>query len=67
MQDQRVEAAMARIARALERIEQVAADGAAEAGELARLRAAHDLLRRRVASAIGQIDDLLGAGTKASG
>jgi len=63
--DQRASAALARIDRALERIETLVAAPPApprEAAELERLRAAHDLLRRRVEGAIGEIDALLAPG-----
>jgi hypothetical protein len=59
MQDQRTQAALARIEQALGRIERSAATDLGAADELTRLRQAHDLLRRRVESAIGEIDRLL--------
>jgi hypothetical protein len=65
MQDQRVGAAMARIERALQRIETaLAADPrpSPEQAELERLRSAHALLRSRVEGAIGEIDRMLVTG-----
>ena len=64
MQDQRARDAMTRIDLALKRL-----DGALsadvpppkEAEELARLKQSHALLRRRVETAIGEIDTLLAA------
>jgi hypothetical protein len=64
-QDQRASAALARVDRALARLERVVAAPPTpprEAAELERLRAAHDLLRRRVERAIGEIDALLADG-----
>ena len=61
---------MTRIDRALQRIEAaVAADPKppVEAEELKRLRAAHALLRRRVETAIGEIDSLLEPATGGAG
>jgi hypothetical protein len=61
-QDQRASAALARIDRALARIEALSAiqkEPPRATAELERLRAAHDLLRRRVQGAIGEIDALL--------
>jgi hypothetical protein len=59
MQDQRIAAALARIDQALDRIDRSVAAGAGAAGEAVRLRRAHELLRRRVEGAIGEIDRLL--------
>jgi hypothetical protein len=62
--DQRTRAALARIDRALERIDTAVtaeAKPAPEAAELERLRKAHALLRRRVETAIGEIDTMLDA------
>ena len=71
MADQRALDAIARIERALARIEAAAtqarastrADGAG-AEELERLRGAHLALRGRVEGAIGQIDRLLETGAR---
>jgi hypothetical protein len=65
MQDQRALDAIARIERALQRIEAASADsgvGHQQEEELARLRSAHFLLRERVESAIGEIDRMLAPG-----
>jgi uncharacterized membrane protein len=67
MQDQRALDALARIDRALQRIEAAAANGQSahslsadrQAEELERLRSAHHLLRSRVETAIGEIDRML--------
>jgi hypothetical protein len=59
MQDHRAEAAIARIERALDRIERSVGGNEDAAGELARLRSAHELLRSRVEGAIGEIDQML--------
>jgi multidrug resistance efflux pump len=59
MQDQRAQGALARIERALDRIERAAGAQAGAAEELARLRAAHLQLRARVEGAIGEIDRML--------
>ena len=65
MADQRALDALHRIERALARIETAAADRPAAAAtavpdeDFQQLREAHDSLRRRVAGAIGQIDELL--------
>ena len=62
MHDQRASDAIARIERALKRIEAASADdGAAhrQGEELERLRSAHFLLRDRVGTAIGEIDRML--------
>ncbi len=59
MQDQRTQAALARIEQALGRIERSVAADAGAAAELARVRQAHDILRSRVEGAIGEIDRLL--------
>lgn len=64
MQDQRTEAALARIERALGRIEGTVAGDAGAADELARLRQAHTLLRSRVEGAIGEIDRMLSSETQ---
>ena len=63
MQDQRALDALARIERALQRIETAAAnqEAAGEAArELDKLRSAHQLLRSRVENAIGEIDRMIG-------
>jgi hypothetical protein len=59
MQDERTQAALARIEVALARIERSVGADAGAADELARLRDAHNLLRRRVEGAIGEIDRML--------
>jgi len=62
MNDQRARAAMARIERALDRLEaaQPTSDSSArERDEVERLRTAHQMLRGRVESAIGELDRLL--------
>ena len=59
MQDERTQAALARIDEALGRIERCFAGEAQAVDELARLRDAHNLLRHRVEDAIGEIDRLL--------
>jgi hypothetical protein len=62
MQDQRALDAIARIERALNRIEAASADNGAaraQAEELERLRTAHFMLRDRVGTAIGEIDRML--------
>lgn len=63
MQDQRALDAIARIERALERIEAAASAGdmsaRRDAAELDRLRSAHFLLRERVGAVIGEIDRML--------
>ncbi len=62
MQDQRTRDALARIDRALGRLDAaLSADSPPprEVEELARLREAHALLRNRVQTAIGEIDSLL--------
>jgi hypothetical protein len=64
MQDQRTSDALARIERALSRVEtHVSAKPApaAESAETERLRKAHELLRSRVTDAIGEIDRMLEA------
>ena len=63
--DQRARAALSRIDRAVSRIDsalEAEPARASETAELERLRAAHQLLRRRVEAAIGEIDALSGAG-----
>jgi len=65
MNDQRARAAMARIERALDRLEaaQSTPDSSArERDEVERLRTAHQMLRGRVESAIGELDRLLADG-----
>ena len=62
MSDERALAAIARIERALARIEAAAErrpEPARQDGELRQLREVHEALRGRVESAIGQIDRLL--------
>jgi hypothetical protein len=64
MADQRALDAIARIEHALARIERAAATPPApppqvDEAEIARLRSAHDALRRKVAGAIGEIDLIL--------
>lgn len=59
MQDQRIQAALARIEQALGRIERSAAGNQGASDELARLREAHNVLRSKVEGAIGEIDRLL--------
>jgi hypothetical protein len=62
MGDARAHDAIARIERALARIEAAGVgpgEGSSDPAELARLRAAHETLRARVEGAIGQIDRLL--------
>ena len=59
MQDQRAQGALVRIERALDRIEQAVGAQEEAAEELARLRAAHLHLRKRVEGAIGEIDRML--------
>jgi len=62
MQDQRTRDALARIDRALGRLDAaLSADSPPpkEIEELARLKEAHALLRNRVETAIGEIDSLL--------
>ncbi|HZG46468.1 MAG TPA: hypothetical protein VEZ41_09415 [Allosphingosinicella sp.] len=59
MQDQRTQAALARIEHALGRIERSVGANTGTADEVVRLREAHALLRRRVEGAIGEIDRLL--------
>lgn len=63
MADPRALAALDRIERALARIEAAAGSAAPasaeNAGELARLRAAHEALRGRVRGAIAQVDRLI--------
>ena len=66
MADERALEALRRLERALARIEAAASRPApaAQSGpseEFERLRQAHDSLRRRVAGAIGQIDQLIEA------
>ena len=62
MHDQRAREALARIDRALSRLEKASAGPSGdERAELDRLRAAHQLLRNRVESAIGEIDAMLAA------
>jgi hypothetical protein len=66
MADTRALDAVRRIERALTRVE-AAVSRPAPAGEESsedyqRLREAHDVLRRQVAGAIGQIDRLIGSG-----
>ena len=67
MADQRALDALQRIELALARIETLASrpapvPAAEPTEEFARLRAAHDALRHRVAGAIGQIDRLVESG-----
>lgn len=62
MADDRSLAAVARIERALARIEAAAAKPAQDDSELERLREVHDALRSNVEGAISQIDRLLAAG-----
>ena len=67
MSDERALEALRRVERALARIEAAAsrpapAPESAPSEEFERLREAHDSLRRRVAGAIGQIDQLIEAG-----
>ena len=68
MADQRALDAVARIERALARIEAAATRPAPplpvheESESFRRLRDAHDALRRQVAGAIGQIDELIREG-----
>jgi multidrug resistance efflux pump len=59
MQDQRAQGALARIERALDRIERAAGTQAGAGEELTRLRAAHLQLRARVEGAISEIDRML--------
>lgn len=60
--DQRAQAALQRLDRAVARIEAAATGDSDRRQELERLRTAHDQLRRKVSAAIGQIDALLGPG-----
>ena len=65
--DQRALDAIRRIERAVARIEAAAERPAPPAGpseDYEQLREAHDALRRRVAGAIGQIDQLIEAGER---
>lgn len=69
MGDPRALEAIRRIERALDRIETAAsrppprpAADAAPPADYERLREAHDALRRRVAGAIGQLDELIESG-----
>jgi hypothetical protein len=68
MADERALEAVARIERAIDRIEAAAARPAPpptpidEAPEYRRLRSAHDRLRDRVAGAIGQLDQVIAQG-----
>ena len=67
MADQRALDAIRRIERAVARIESAAerpAPPAAPSEDYEQLREAHDTLRRRVAGAIGQIDQLIEAGER---
>ena len=69
MADDRALEALRRLERALARVESAASRPApapsAPAQEFERLKQAHDSLRRRVAGAIGQIDELIeAAGTR---
>lgn len=69
MHDQRTRDALARIDRALTRLDQTLSAGTSppkEAEELARLKQSHALLRRRVETAIGEIDSLLAAEPEAA-
>jgi len=61
MEDQRARAAMARIDRALNRIEAALSAASGDRQELERVRNAHALLRDRVEAAIGDIDQMLAA------
>ena len=63
MADERALEAIARIERALARIEGAAESGAKPTGN-ARLEEAHHMLRSRVEGAIGEIDRLLEAGER---
>jgi hypothetical protein len=60
----RIESAVARIEAAGARSQAAASNGAAQSGELERLRGAHQALRTRVEGAIGQIDSLLETGAR---
>jgi hypothetical protein len=64
MSDQRALDAVARIERALARIEAVAARPApaGESQDLHLLQARHDAMRGRVTGALAQLDALIGAG-----
>ena len=55
----RIERALGRIEAAASRPRPAAASSAADEQEFRRLSDAHDALRRRVAGAIGRIDDLI--------
>ena len=57
---------MARIERALDRIERAVGENEGAAAELVRLRSAHELLRSRVEGAIGEIDRMLNGQAEAA-